>query len=75
MLPLVLFLKGNRVLSMTMTSLLFYSNPTMQLLFGVMVFSEAFLLQDLIVFGLIWLGITIYFATRARAARLAVPAP
>jgi len=40
-----------------------------------MVFSEAFLLQDLIVFGLIWLGITIYFATRARVARLAVPAP
>lgn len=74
-LPLVLFLKGNRALSMTMASLLFYSNPTMQLLFGVVVFSEAFLPQDLIVFGLIWLGITVYFTTRARVARLAIPAP
>jgi chloramphenicol-sensitive protein RarD len=49
-LPLVLFLKGNRALNMTMASLLFYSNPTMQLLLGVMVFSEEFMLRDLVAF-------------------------
>jgi chloramphenicol-sensitive protein RarD len=74
-LPLVLFLKGNRALNMTMASLLFYSNPTMQLLLGVMVFSEEFMLRDLVAFGLIWIGIAVYFTTRARVARLAVPAP
>jgi chloramphenicol-sensitive protein RarD len=74
-LPLVLFLKGNRALNMTMASLLFYSNPTMQLLLGVVVFSEEFMPRDLLAFGLIWIGIAVYFATRARVARLAVPAP
>ena len=74
-LPLVLFLKGNRALNMTMASLLFYSNPTMQLLLGVVVFSEGFMSRDLVAFGLIWIGIAVYFTTRARVARLAVPAP
>ena len=74
-LPLILFLKGNRALNMTMASLLFYSNPTMQLLLGVMVFSEQFMPRDLLAFGLIWIGIAVYFTTRARVARLTVPAP
>ena len=74
-LPLVLFLKGNRALNITMASLLFYSNPTMQLLLGVVVFSEEFMPRDLLVFGLIWIGIAVYFTTRERVARLAVPAP
>ena len=74
-LPLVLFLKGNRALNMTMASLLFYSNPTMQLLLGVVVFSEEFMPRDLLAFGLIWIGIAVYFTTRARVARLVVPTP
>ena len=74
-LPLVLFLKGNRALNMTMASLLFYSNPTMQLLLGVVVFSEEFVPRDLVAFGLIWIGIAVYFSSRARVARLSVPAP
>jgi chloramphenicol-sensitive protein RarD len=58
---------------MTMASLLFYSNPTMQLLLGVVGFSEEFMPRDLLSFGLIWIGIAVYFTTRARVARLAAP--
>ncbi|MEL0042757.1 MAG: EamA family transporter, partial [Candidatus Puniceispirillum sp.] len=36
--PLILFHAGNRDLSMTMASLISYSNPTMQLLLGVLLF-------------------------------------
>ena len=61
-LPLVLFLKGNSLLNMTSASLLFYSNPTAHLILGVFVFSERFMLFDLIPFGLIWVGIAVYFA-------------
>ena len=71
-LPLALFLKANRALNMTMSSLLFYSNPSMQLLLGVVVFSEEFIPRDLLAFGLIWIGIAVYFTTQAR---LAGPAP
>ena len=62
--PLILFHMGNHLLSMTASSLLFYSNPTTQLLIATMVFGEAFLARDLLAFGPIWLGIAIYFGTR-----------
>ena len=67
--PLIFFHKGNQMLSMTMASLLFYSNPTAQLLLGVFAFSEKFVIIDLIAFGLIWIGIAVYFMTRRRVAR------
>jgi chloramphenicol-sensitive protein RarD len=51
-----------------MASLLFYINPTVQLLLGVAVFSEQFLISELIAFGLIWTGIAVYFMTRRRVA-------
>ena len=66
--PLIFFHKGNQLLSLTMSSLLFYSNPTAQLLLGVVAFSEQFLVNDLIAFSLIWIGIAVYFMTRRRVA-------
>ena len=71
--PLILFHAGNRDLSMTMASLIFYSNPTMQLLLGVLLFGEVFSLRDLWAFGFIWAGIAVYFSTRQRIGR--VPSP
>ena len=74
-LPLILFHKGNQLLSLTTASLLFYSNPTAQLLLGVVVFSEQFFIDDLIAFGLIWIGIAIYFQTRRRVSSQVVGDP
>ncbi|MFL2845349.1 MAG: EamA family transporter RarD [Candidatus Puniceispirillaceae bacterium] len=67
--PLIFFHRGNQLLSLTMASLLFYSNPTAQLLLGAVAFSEQFLVNDLIAFGLIWIGIAVYFMSRRRVAR------
>ena len=66
--PLIFFHRGNQLLSLTMASLLFYSNPTAQLLLGVVAFSEQFVIADLTAFGLIWVGIAVYFMTRRRVA-------
>ena len=71
--PLILFHAGNRLLNMTMSSLLFYSNPTTQLLFATLLLGEAFSVQDLLAFGPIWLGIAFYFASRPRSMRPVVP--
>ena len=71
--PLILFHKGNRALSMTMASLIFYSNPTTQLLIGVLLFREFFEPRDLIAFGFIWTGIAVYFSTRKRIMRVSSP--
>jgi chloramphenicol-sensitive protein RarD len=71
--PLILFHAGNQLLSMTTASLLFYSNPTTQLLIATLLFGEAFAIQDLLAFGPIWLGIAVYFVTRPKPVRPALP--
>ena len=71
--PLILFHAGNRLLNMTMSSLLFYSNPTTQLLFAIWLLGEAFSVQDLLAFGPIWSGIALYFVTRPRPVRPMMP--
>ena len=71
--PLILFHAGNQLLSMTMSSLLFYSNPTTQLLIATLLFGETFVITDLLAFGPIWLGIAVYFATRSKPFHSALP--
>ena len=71
--PLVLFHAGNQLLSMTTASLLFYSNPSTQLLIATLLFGEAFAVNDLLAFGPIWLGITVYFVTRQKLVRAVSP--
>lgn len=71
--PLVLFHAGNNLLSMTTASLLFYSNPTTQLLIATLLIGEVFEIRDLLAFGPIWLGIAVYFATRPKPVRTALP--
>ena len=70
--PLILFHAGNQ-LSMTTASLLFYSNPTTQLFIATLMFGKAFAAQDLLAFGPIWLGIAVYFASRPKPVRPALP--
>lgn len=70
--PLILFHFGNQLLSMTTASLLFYSNPTTQLLLAILRFDEVFAAQDLLAFGPIWLGIAIYFITLPKSRRPAL---
>ena len=72
--PLILFHAGNQLLSMTTASLLFYSNPTTQLLIATLLIGEAFEIWDLLAFGPIWLGIAVYFTTRPKPARPILPA-
>lgn len=62
--PLILYHAGNKALPLSVASLLFYINPTTQLLLGVLYFGAAFPPHEAVVFGLIWTGLVVYFATR-----------
>lgn len=66
--PLLLFHIGNRDLRIIMSSLLFYANPTVQLLLGIYVFGGHFSGAELSAFMLIWVGVIVYFLTRSRPA-------
>lgn len=62
--PLVLFLRGNKAMPLSIAGLIFYVNQTLQLLCGVWFFAEAFSVMDLLAFGCIWAGLVVQFARR-----------
>ena len=62
--PLVMFLRGNKALPLSLAAFIFYVNPSLQLLCGVLFFDEAFALKDLAAFGCIWAGLIVQFARR-----------
>ena len=62
--PLVLFLRGNKALPLSLAAFIFYVNPSLQLLCGVLFFDEAFALKDLAAFGCIWAGLIVQFVRR-----------
>ena len=64
--PLVLFHIGNRYLPLSVAGFLFYLNPSLQLLLGLLIFAETFTLVDMVAFALIWLALFLQFAPVGR---------
>jgi len=62
--PLILFHAGNKALPITIAGMLFYANPTTQLLIGLFYFDAPFPPQEWLNFGVIWAGLVVYFSTR-----------
>jgi len=69
--PLILYHAGNRELPIIVASLLFYINPTTQMLIGLFHFNVPLPAREWLVFALIWTGLVVYFSTRRAAARQA----
>lgn len=69
-LPLIGFAYGARRIPYTLTGLLQYLSPTLQLLCGVLILGESFDAQQAIGFGCIWAALAIYAADGWRRAQL-----
>ena len=65
--PLLLYHTGNRALPITVSSLLYYINPTTHMVVGLLYFRLSIPPWEWVVFGLIWAGLVVYFATRRQA--------
>jgi len=72
--PLILYHAGNRALPITVSSLLYYINPTTHMVVGLIYFRLSIPLWEWAVFGLIWSGLVVYFSTREREAKRRSPA-
>lgn len=72
--PLILYHAGNRDLPIIMAGLLFYVNPTTQVLVGIFYFALPIGLREWTVFALIWLGLALYFSTRRRTRQASAEA-
>ena len=62
--PLLLYHAGNRDLPIIVAGLLFYANPTTQMLIGIYHFRVPFTMGEATTFALIWCGLALYFRTR-----------
>ena len=66
--PLVIYAKGIQSVSYSMTGILMYINPTLQLLCGVFFFHEPFTRVHAIMFVFVWLSVAVYlFSTYMHA--------
>ena len=66
--PLLLYHAGNRALPISIASLLFYINPTTQLVVGLVYFDLVAAPKEWLVFVLIWSGLALYFTSRRTGA-------
>ncbi len=60
--PLLFFAAGVRRIPLTLLGFLQYIAPTLQFLFGVLVYHEPFTPQRMVGFGIIWLALILYSA-------------
>ena len=58
--PLLLFSIGVAKVSMSLTGILMYINPTLQLLIGVLLYQETFDLAKAIMFVCVWIGVVLF---------------
>lgn len=58
--PLLFFAKGIKSTPMTLSGILMYINPTLQLLLSVLLYQEKFTITHAILFGFAWSGLALY---------------
>lgn len=59
-LPLMFFAKGIKTTRLSLSGVLMYINPTLQLLIGVLLYQEKFTSTHMILFGFVWTGLVLY---------------
>lgn len=62
-LPLVIYAKGIRDTSYSLSGILMYINPTMQLLCGIFIFNEPFTHVYAVLFGFVWCAVFLYLCS------------
>ena len=71
--PLLFFAAGMKTTPMTLSGILMYINPTLQLLISVLLYHEEFTMTHAILFGFVWSGLVLYlisgFAKDRRKAK------
>ncbi|MEE0509623.1 MAG: EamA family transporter RarD [Peptococcaceae bacterium] len=67
--PLVVFAKGIQTTSYSLSGILMYINPTLQLLCGIFLFHEAFTHIYAVMFAFVWAGVILYIVGAALSHR------
>lgn len=71
--PLLLYSTGVKRIPLSISGMLMYINPTLQMILGVLLFHESFDLPRLIMFCFVWVGLLLFLAA-GRKKKADVPA-
>lgn len=67
--PLMCFAEGIKTTSMSLSGILMYINPTIQLMLSVLLYGEEFTVTYAILFGFVWSGLALYLVSGALRER------
>lgn len=67
--PLILFAGGIKATSMTVSGILMYVNPTLQLLLGVFAYGEEFTRANAVTFAFVWLAVILFVGDNLRGRK------
>lgn len=67
--PLILFAGGIKGTSMTVSGILMYVNPTLQLLLGVFAYGEEFTRANAVTFAFVWLAVILFVGDKLRGRK------
>ena len=67
--PLILFAGGIKGTSMTVSGILMYVNPTLQLLLGVFAYGEEFTRASAVTFAFVWLAVILFVGDNLRGRK------
>lgn len=67
--PLILFAGGIKGTSMTVSGILMYVNPTLQLLLGVFAYGEEFTRANAVTFAFVWLAVILFVGDNLRGRK------
>ncbi|MBR6542316.1 MAG: EamA family transporter RarD [Anaerotignum sp.] len=65
--PLLIFSMGVSKVPMSLTGILMYINPTLQLLIGVLLYHETFDMAKAIMFLCVWVGVVLFISARKKS--------
>ena len=71
--PLLLFAKGMKDTSLTLSGILMYINPTLQMLVGVLLYNETFTKTNLVMFMFVLAAVIIFVANNLVEAKKMKP--
>lgn len=67
--PLLLFAKGIKETTMSLSGILMYANPTLQMLLGILIYKESFSFHLFITFLFVWFGLALFMISNYREAK------
>lgn len=70
--PLLLFAAGIKKISMSLSGILMYINPTLQFLVGILLYNESLTAVNIITFIFVWIALLLFIISNKKSAKVSI---